>query len=273
MVQLGIFGSHDKKGQIQLNASALQRVTDNLSELHALQLHIDATDKDPMRIEGLLAHASRLKDLQSLYVFGDAPPSVSALQTIAAEKKIVKTRFYAAFDFEHLATMPEGAFDHVKNLLLRQPITDDVIRLIKSRYRNLEELNITRLKSDRIWELQELPLNHLVLGDALKETPTQGIEQLTSVETLVLSFFSRMKTEPKVRFNHLPPNVEELVVKNLTLNTDHLADLKWYRGLKKIEQQYSPNFIRDTTPLTQAELAEFKKIRPDVTIVLREPPP
>jgi len=220
----------------------------------------------------VLAHAARLKNLEILSVFGDAPPSASALEAIAAEKKLIQTRFYEAFDFQNLATMPEGAFDHVTKLLFRQPITDEVIQLIISRYPNLERLNITRLKSDRIWELQELPLNYLVLGDALKGTPTRGIEQLTRVETLYLVFFSRMKTEPEVKFNHLPPNITELVTYNLTLTEDHLADLKWYKGLKKVQQRYAPKFIRDTTPLTASELAEFKKIRPDVTVVLEAPP-
>jgi len=133
-------------------------------------------------------------------------------------------------------------------------------------------LNITRLKSDRIWELQELPLNNLCLGDALRATPTQGIEQLTNVETLSLVFFDRLKIEPEVDLSHLPPNIKVLNVCNLTLSEKHLADLKWYRELRTVQQRYLPEFIRDTTPLDDKALAEFKKVRPDVTIILERPP-
>lgn len=204
----------------EFSASKLDEIPRFLENPSKVWISFDILDQQPPPIPKLVSHASRL-DLDIIRLFGEAP-SAEVIASIAEVTKLGNVRFHGKFNFDNLAAIPAGAFQHARILLFREDLTDEAIPLIVSRFPNIERLNITNANLERFSDLSKLgSLRNIVFGH-LTGTPTENLAQLPDVENLLLDFSYGLKTRPTVDLSHLPPNLKTLDIRNLTLTAEKL---------------------------------------------------
>ena len=254
------------------SAKTIDDLPRDLREVSRLKVFLTIESADSTRIEEVARLGSQI-DLDGLYIYGSFSPTVAALQSLADQKPAIYYAFLSHFSVPNLAALPEGAFAYPVKLSIKDQIADKDLHVILERFPKLESLSMSHPDIDDNIALKAFPGKYLSLAaqDEMSESTTLAIERIKNIQILKVTFSPEYQTEPLADYSRLPLDFEELDLFNTQLNPKQLGQLKRYKSLKTITQDFASWFKRKPTPLNSETLADFQQARPDVTLQLSTP--
>jgi len=189
-------------------------------------------------------------------------PSEKILRLIAQHKSMTGLRFDNEFDFDELAKLPAGSFEHVPYVKF-VTLPSDKVKLLASHFPNVNILSLNEFDYDQVELLKQLPLTALTLT-FYDPQPLPDLSNHEKLETIVFRFPERGVLEPEFDCSRLPPLMRDLLILNASLTDEHFEQLLRYEKLKTIRVQFAD--ICAITPLDMSKgLKKFKESRPDVS--------
>ena len=224
-----------------------------------LEIRVEAARSEQELSE--LLNACLLLPFETILYHGNNP-SEKILRLIAQHKSMTGLRFDNEFDFDELAKLPAGSFEHVPYLKV-VTLPSDKVKLLASHFPNVNILSLNEFDYDQVELLKQLPLNSLTLT-FYDPQPLPDLSNNEDLETIVFRFPERGVLEPEFNCSRLPPLMRDLMILNASLTDKHFEQLLRYEKLKTIKVQFAD--ICAITPLDMSKaIKKFKETRPDVS--------